>query len=128
MLAQDSAGNANGVPRGRILIVEDEWLIADDIERMLTILGYNVAGPVPRSADALALIDTLAPDAAILDIGLDGHFSFPVAEELTRRDIPFLFLSGYTVTDIPGPFRTRLLLPKPVTLEALRANMRALAA
>ncbi len=109
-----------------LLIVEDEWLIADDIERMLLILGYDIVGPTPRSDDALALIARETPDFAVLDISLDGHYSFPVAQELTRRKIPFLFLSGYARNDIPVAFRTAPLLQKPMSLEALNATLSAL--
>jgi CheY-like chemotaxis protein len=110
----------------RVLVLEDEWLIADDLTDMLVALGYNVVGPTPRAKDALALIAGCPPEAAVLDISLDGHYSYSVAEELVRLNIPFLFLSGYAANDLPGRFRDKPLLQKPVSLNGLAAQMMAL--
>jgi DNA-binding response OmpR family regulator len=125
-LTEDTGQGGEPAERRRILVVEDEWLIADELENMLGALGYEIMGPVPRGADALALLADGVADAAVLDISLDGHYSFPVAAELIRRKIPFLFLSGYTRSDIPAEFRHAPLLAKPVSLERLAAEMNAL--
>jgi CheY-like chemotaxis protein len=117
---------AGGKARGQVLVVEDEWLIAEEVSEMLGVLGFEVVGPVPTAAQALALIAGRALDAAILDISLDGDYSFPVADELMRRDIAFLFLSGYAKNDIPLQFRGQPLLRKPVALEVLAAQMKRL--
>ncbi len=121
-----SGAHSEPAARKRVLVVEDEWLIADELENMLGALGYEILGPVPRGDAALALIAGGVPDAAILDISLDGHYSFPVAAELIRLKIPFLFLSGYTLSDIPAEFRNAPLLQKPVSLDILAAQMNAL--
>ncbi len=110
----------------RVLVLEDEWLIADDLKDKLVALGYDVMGPAPRAKDALALMAGCKPEAAVLDISLDGHFSYSVAEELVRLRIPFLFLSGYAANDLPARFRDKPLLQKPVSLDTLAAQMRAL--
>ncbi len=112
-----------GKPARTILIVEDEWLIADEIEIMIRKLGFEPLGPVPRVKDALALLEGSQPNAAILDISLDRHYSFPVAEILAGRGIPFMFLTGHSAMDIPSRFRGAPMLQKPVTLAALAAKL-----
>jgi len=80
----------------RILVVEDEYLIAMTLRDGLESLGYVVLGPVPSIEKA---IDTIASDpdidAAILDINLGGAMAYPVADALLARNIPFVFTSGY---------------------------------
>jgi DNA-binding response OmpR family regulator len=83
-------------PRRRILIVEDEMLIAMLVEQMAQDLGYDVVGPALTVDEALSLIDRETLDGAILDMNLGhGISSTPVAEALRARSIPFLFASGY---------------------------------
>lgn len=97
----------------RILIVEDEWLLASELARQLTRAGYGIVGPVPTVAEAIALIEAERPDAAVLDIQLDGAFTFSVAERLERGSTPFMFLSGHPISDFPDQLRDRIVLSKP---------------
>ena len=99
--------------RLRILIVEDEMLVAMNVEDMLLDLGHEVAGIASRLAPALALAKEAEIDAAILDVNLAGEQSFPVAELLDGRGIPFLFATGYGLQGIEERFRTRVVLQKP---------------
>lgn len=112
--------------RRRVLIVEDEWLLADQLEDTLRDIGYEVVGPVPSVSGALTLIKSERPDIALLDVSLRNEQSYPIADELAKRDIPFLFLTGYVSPDLPKAFVDRPLLRKPATVQALRAQLEAL--
>lgn len=105
--------------RLRILIVEDEMLVAMNIEDMLLDLGHEVAGIAGRLAPALALAGEAAIDLAILDVNLAGEPSFPVAAMLATRGIPFLFATGYGRAGIVETYRDRPVLQKPFRAEAL---------
>ncbi|HWH17818.1 MAG TPA: response regulator [Allosphingosinicella sp.] len=99
--------------RLRILIVEDEMLVAMNIEDMLLELGHEVAGIASRLEPALALARESALDAALLDVNLAGSQSFPVAAALRDRGIPFLFATGYGPKGIIDEFRDWPVLQKP---------------
>lgn len=115
-----------------ILVVEDEYLIADDIRDLLDAQGARVLGPVPSVEAALVEINSdQTLDAAILDINLRGTMVFDVADALTARDIPFLFATGYDRSAIPDRFDAVPRAEKPLkarhiiaALEALRENRR----
>ncbi len=79
----------------RVLIVEDEMLVAMELESLLAEHGCDVVGPAPTVQRALALLDGEPPDAAILDLNLAGHTAVPVAAALNARGIPFLLATGY---------------------------------
>ena len=79
----------------RILVVEDDFVIARLVADMLGDHGASVVGPVGRLPRALALIDQEPIDAAVLDINLAGTMVFPLASELNRRNVPFLFATAY---------------------------------
>jgi CheY-like chemotaxis protein len=91
--------------RCRILVVEDEYFIADDMAKALEKLGAEVVGPVPRRDKALALLSSDEKiDAAILDINLQGEEAFPVADALVERRIPFVFTTGYAPSSVPPAY------------------------
>ncbi|UYQ73889.1 response regulator [Pelagibacterium flavum] len=87
-----------------IMVVEDEYLIALNIEMAIVDLGANVVGPFSQIDDALAALQgsTNLPDAAILDINVRGQHVFPVADRLHERSIPFVFATGYDNWTIPN--------------------------
>lgn len=99
--------------RLRILIVEDEMLVAMNIEDMLLDLGHEVAGIASRLSPALSLVAESDFDVALLDVNLAGEPSFPVAAALRERGIPFLFATGYGVRGLSDDFRTSPVLQKP---------------
>jgi CheY-like chemotaxis protein len=99
--------------RLRILVVEDEMLVAMNIEDMLLELGHEVAGLASRLDPALALAREVPFDAAMLDVNLAGEPSFPVAELLAERGIPFLFATGYGRQGIEERFHARPILQQP---------------
>jgi DNA-binding response OmpR family regulator len=78
-----------------VLVVEDEFLIAIDLERLLRQHGFRVLGPAATVAAALNLLDGEAPDVALLDVNLRGEMVTPVAEVLRARGVPFVLASAY---------------------------------
>lgn len=104
----------------RVLVVEDEYLVADDLRRELETCGAQVIGPAPRIADALALLSvTTQLDAAILDVNVAGRCVTPVAAELTRRGVPFVLATGYDAWALPSPLDTAPRCEKPVDLASI---------
>ncbi|HEX8574517.1 MAG TPA: response regulator [Allosphingosinicella sp.] len=114
-------------PRLRILIVEDEMLVAMNVEDMLLELGHEVAGLASRLGPALALARESRFDAAMLDVNLAGEPSFPVADLLIERGIPFLFATGYGRQGIAERYRDYPMLQKPFRTAQLGAALAALA-
>ena len=106
-------------PAPHILVVEDEWLIAADIEDALHQAEYEVVGPAPSVAEALQLLAREPVDAAILDVNLASEKSFAIAQALIERQIPFTFMSGLTPNDLPPEFRACAHLKKPASQEAV---------
>ena len=99
----------------RVLLVEDEPLIAMHVEDVLVGLGCRVAGVASSSAQAMLVLDTELIDVAILDINLgNNETSYPVADALTDRRVPFILLSGYTRTGQRAEDMKRPWLQKPV--------------
>jgi len=96
----------------KILIVEDEWLLASELARHVKAAGYEVVGPVPTIADAAERISDDRPDAAILDVQLVGETTLSLAADLSVLGIPFFFLTGHTANDYPQ-LKGRLILSKP---------------
>jgi DNA-binding response OmpR family regulator len=81
--------------RGTILIVEDEVLIALQLQEILEAHGWHVIGPAARVAEALALLERALPTVALLDVNLAGELVTPVAEVLKERGVPFIVASAY---------------------------------
>lgn len=106
-----------------ILVVEDEFLLADATRKKLTKLGATVVGPTPRVEQALRLIEEEKVDAAILDIFLDDKLVFPVAEKLEQLGIPFVFASAYDASVIPLRFTGYTLCEKPFELEHIARGL-----
>ena len=99
----------------KIMVVEDEFLIADDLAAVLRQEGATVVGPAPSLPKAMRLAsDEERIDAAILNVNLDGIAVFPLAAELQARGIPFLFLTGYGEFSIPDEFGDITRCEKPI--------------
>lgn len=105
----------------RILIVEDEMLVAMLIEDFVLDLGHQPVGPVMRLEPAIEQAETADIDMAILDINLAGKRSFPVADRLRARGIPFIFASGYGVAGLEAPYLSLPVLQKPFDQQQLKA-------
>lgn len=96
----------------RLLIVEDEWLLALELQRIIEHLGATVVGPVGTVEAALQLLSDTLPDAALLDVNLREHRATLVAEACRDRGVPFVLVTGYG----------RLQLEEPVLQSALRVQ------
>lgn len=97
----------------RVLIVEDEYLVAMELEDLLTQTGHQVVGTATRINEAIELARSADIDLAVLDINLAGAQSFPVAEILRERGIPFVFASGYGPEGLVDGYRCERCLRKP---------------
>jgi len=107
----------------KILIVEDEYFLADETRQHLERLGATVVGPAANVRDALDLIASTTVDGAVLDVHLGDEFVFPVAEELERADVPFVFATGYDASVIPSQFAGFALCEKPTELGKIAAAL-----
>jgi DNA-binding response OmpR family regulator len=97
----------------RVLVVEDDFLIAMDIKQTIERLGGQVVGPIGRLEQAQDLARREVFDAAILDVKLDGDVTFPLAEELLTRGVPTVLATGYDVANLPKHFQGVPHLRKP---------------
>lgn len=103
----------------RILIVEDEALIAMQLESSLIGLGHNVEAIATRMDKAVLLAESIEIDFAVLDINVAGILSFPIADILRRRGISFMFATGYGTAGLVDGYRDEVTLRKPYGLEEL---------
>jgi CheY-like chemotaxis protein len=111
-------------PRSRVLVVEDEPLVAMEIAQVLDAAGFDVAGPVGSTPAALELLKHKGCDAAVLDINLGGETSEAVALELLQSGMQFVTLSGYSRDQYPPAFRSAPALMKPLRPELLVAELK----
>src|SRR5258708_9567213 len=111
----------------RVLVVEDETIVALFIEDLLVELGHEVAGVVYRLEEAMARADDRSFDFAILDVHLAGKEVFPFADALVDRGVPFLFATGYGMHGIPERLLDRPTLQKPFRPDELAETITRLA-
>ena len=112
----------------RILVVEDEMMIAMMLEDWLADLGYAVAGPHAHLRPAIEAARQENVAAAVLDVNIDGEVVYGVAEVLAARDIPFVFASGYGAAALTAPWIDRPSLSKPFTRGDLAKSLARLVA
>jgi DNA-binding response OmpR family regulator len=110
----------------RIVVVEDDYLLATDICRELRELGATVLGPAPTPFYATQLIGERKIDAAVLDVRLHGTTVFEVADMLNSRGVPILFATAYDRKDMPVRFRGANLLEKPLDRHKLLSEILAM--
>jgi CheY-like chemotaxis protein len=103
----------------RVLVVEDETVIAMLVEDMLAELGHHVVAVAGTLEQAARLADEAEFDGALLDVNLHGLKVDPVADTLARRGIPFIFTTGYGERGVPESYRDRPALQKPYRTEDL---------
>src|SRR5437879_9653711 len=107
--------SGDGLAGLRILVVEDNFLVAEDLRGLLSRRGCDVVGPAPRVEQGLTLVAAGGLDGAVLDINLGDENCFPIAAALRARSVPFLFLTGYDdQTLVPVEYRQAPRLSKPV--------------
>jgi CheY-like chemotaxis protein len=109
----------------RILIVEDEALIAELLSSYLDELGHSTIGPATSVREALALVAVDQPDFSFLDLSLGREQSFPIADELQRRNLPFAFATGYGAITLPECFKASRVLTKPYAFEDIQRVLEA---
>lgn len=113
----------------RILIVEDEYMLAMDLERELRDAGADVLGPAPSVAAALALVDAAETlDGALLDVNLGGEPIFPVADALLGRGVPVVLTTGYDLRAIPERYAQVPRCEKPVDVRQVARTLGRLVA
>ena len=110
---------ANYLQGIRVLLVEDQMIVAMQIEDMLHAAGCEVVGPVGTLQAAIALAHEEALDLAVLDVNLDGEKVYLAAEELQARGIPFILATGYGESTLPEKWRNQPRLNKPFRREQL---------
>lgn len=120
------SGNAEGESiKKRVLLVEDELLIAIALESTLKELGFDVIASVTGVSSALQVIGRERVECAVLDVNLGSQRIDAVADALAARNCPFIFMTGYAATDVPPRHRDRTVLQKPFRLEQLLAALHA---
>ncbi len=112
-------GTASG-RRKRILVVEDESLIAMMIVQSLGELGLEAIGPFGKVAEAISALEREQIDGAILDINLAGEMVYPIARLLQAREVPFVFMTGYGSDTVASPFPDVQVFKKPIARELLQ--------
>ena len=112
-----------------VLVVEDDPIIALDLEETISGFGVQAVRTAASVTRALDLIEERVPDFALLDIGLVREKSFAIAERLEALEIPFAFVTGYSAgVEFPARFAQKPRLSKPCTADALEAMLKAAAA
>jgi DNA-binding NtrC family response regulator len=106
----------NGLAGKRLLVVEDEYMIADDLACALEDAGAEVVGPAGTVEDALELVQLNRGrlDGAVLDVNLRDERVYPVADVLASRGVPFVLATGYDVASIPVAYARMPRCEKPV--------------
>jgi DNA-binding response OmpR family regulator len=119
--------NDTANPKPCVLVAEDEPMVSMLPADLLYAAGYRVL-LADKLADAMELASVESVDAAILDVTLGREDSFPLADELQRREVPFLFASGYGGDGIPPRFHDVMILQKPYDMKAIRGALSTLLA
>jgi CheY-like chemotaxis protein len=104
----------------RVLVVEDEYFIVEDLRRSLEANGASVIGPVNTIEDAVDQLEQAKTiDGAVLDINLQGDMAYPIADVLAARGVPFVFATGYDRLNVPPRFAAICRCEKPVDAEQI---------
>lgn len=101
-----------------VLVVEDEAVVAIDLEFALEEMGHTVIG-AGRLSEAMSAVQASDFDLAILDVNLNGEPSYPVASVLKQKGVPFVFVTGYGVDGLDENWRQSRVLQKPIQRDAL---------
>jgi CheY-like chemotaxis protein len=126
MSVQDAANTVSLLGR-RILVIEDEYFLAEDIAQALTSFGARVLGPVGELCEATSFVERdVAIDAAVVDVNLRNEMVFSLARLLRARMVPFVFTSGYDKSWIATEFQDIHLWEKPLDLPAMARDLAGL--
>ncbi|MCO6392222.1 response regulator [Aliihoeflea aestuarii] len=117
----DVSGKLQGL---NVFVVEDEALVALNLEDMLDELGCTVIGPAMRLGRAKEMLDgAFTADVAILDVNIAGEPVFPIAEQLAVRGIPIVFATGYGQAGLPTSWHSNPVLQKPYTMDEVSGSL-----
>ncbi|HEY6644227.1 response regulator [Povalibacter sp.] len=122
------AGDSDLLRGLKILLVEDDFIVAFDMQGLLQDYGAEVLGPVSSVAEGQAIVASQQADAAVLDVNLNGEFVFALAGQLRQQGVPLLFATAHADDDalFPAPERTAPRVAKPVLPSVLIAQLRKL--
>lgn len=112
----------------KILLVEDDFIVAFDMQTLLQDYGAHVLGPAATVAEGLSIVASSKVDAAVLDVNLNGEFVFALAQRLREQHVPLLFATAYADDDklFPDADRTAPRVAKPVLPNVLITQLRKL--
>lgn len=105
----------------RILVIEDEYFIASDLARALRKEDAVVVGPAGALGKGMTLLDGEPLDAAVLDVNLESDHSYPIADKLAERSVPYMFLTGYDGWALPEAYRNAPRVAKPFAVHTVLA-------
>ena len=98
----------------RVLVVEDNYLIAEDVAEVLREVGIYVVGPVGKFQEACHIVQDTPLDCAVLDINIVGGTAFPLIDVLIQSNVPVLLMTGYDQEELPVKYRSLPLIQKPL--------------
>jgi CheY-like chemotaxis protein len=126
--AETLASSSSPILAGRrVLVIEDEYFLADDITRALRSFGAEIIGPIGEMEEASGIVERNQDiDAAVLDINLRSEMIFPIARALRSRDVPFVFTTGYDKSAIKPEFQDVPLWEKPLDIPDMARALSAL--
>ena len=121
-----TADSADARQGATVLVLEDETLVSMMVEDMLMDLGCEIVGPFARLYQAMAAVNAGTPiDLALLDVNLGGERSFPLAQLLSEKGVPFVFTTGYDESGMPDPWRGRPSLRKPFMMHEMATVLKS---
>ena len=112
----------------RILVAEDDYLVALDLVDQLRSLGAEVIGPFHDVASARSILPSKRPDIAVLDVKLGADLVYPLADMLVEAGVPFVFTTGFDASALPVRYASRPRMMKPITARHLQAVLSAVLA
>jgi CheY-like chemotaxis protein len=107
----------------KALVVEDETIVSFLLEDMLSELGFSAVWHATDVERALAILRENLPDVAVLDVNLDGQMVYPIAQNLERAGVPFVFASGYGENSISSRWSRQPVLQKPFSLDSFASAL-----
>jgi two-component SAPR family response regulator len=113
----------DGTRTCRVLIVEDEYFLANDLERALRLEGAEIVGPIGYLSEAIGQVEKDGSDVAIIDINLHDQNAYPVADKLAEEHIPFVFATGYNQEVLPSRFSEVTRFEKPYDASAIAKHV-----
>lgn len=124
--AQGQGAGLNRFGGANVLIVEDDFIVAFEMQNLLEEQGANVLGPAATLEEARQILTSERPELAVLDVNLNGEFVFPLVRDLQQRRIPFLFTTAYADDDrlFPESMQSAPRIAKPVMANVLIAQLK----